>query len=73
MNKYTLWKHRKGWHTFTIPIRIVETQDYHIEGVGTVVYEEKVSFHRVMKCLHCNKRHQKYIKSVTTVVHRGGW
>lgn len=66
--KLAKWWHKRGHHKFTIPISLVEKQNYYIEGEkgSSRNYRESVSYYTKKRCKYCTKRSLIHEKTIET-------
>ena len=59
LEKLTRWLHRRGLHSYSIPIKRYKEQIYYVEGKDGAGSQEKFEIFMRVKCKHCNKRKNK--------------
>jgi hypothetical protein len=71
IHKIKMWWHRKGHHSYEVPISLEEEENYRIEGKGSVKSEVSISYYTKKRCLYCNRRKLIHRKTVVTRTGRG--
>ena len=59
IKKFTCWLHKKGIHSYSIPVKRYTEDVYYIEGEGDTGSQKKFNTFMRFKCKYCNKRKNK--------------